>query len=495
MNPLSAARLVAIALLAASGAFAGPMAEAPAPQSQAMPIAGPVTPLSVASALQAQLQVLTPLINSPEKLVQSLDARISAASPAEALAARFLLNTLESNEALPLVESFVSRSNIPESARVNASLSALAVPYRYNPRRQSLLQSLSRLPSRIDGREPFIDADSLSQTMDALFDNSGSHPGSAASGAVAADGTAPKNMPGSWALQPSARPENEVLVRFKKTETVSFGERGKKQFPVTEHTVADVLKRHGLRLVSVDPDGAYRAAVTGNRQAAVGVKAVHRTADDAARELDGEGSVLLAVPGRPSVPAELQMLVKFRDSESVSFGESGRRQFPVTEDTVTAVLKRHHLRLLAVEDGGYYRAAVDGNRPAGIAVRGMNLTADDAARKLRDDASVLNVILAVPAPADAPIDLQLFVSFKRTEFVKYGVSGTREFPVTQDTVNDVLKRYGLRLLAVEGTRYRVVITGNRPASLGVAAKIRTAAGVAAELSKESSVLAAVPPGI
>ena len=157
MNPLRrAVRLVVFTGCLVAPAFAAVM-ERPAVEARGGLSAHPA---SIALALQTQILALTPVAGSPQLLAQTLAARLSApeATPAEQLAGRYLISSLGSANALPLVQDFILRSQVPDATAISAGLASLA-------RTVSMQQFEFKTP------QTSLDLDRLRQSLDSMFEN------------------------------------------------------------------------------------------------------------------------------------------------------------------------------------------------------------------------------------------------------------------------------------------------------------------------------------
>jgi len=427
------------AVLFAAAALAG--SHSSVPQAELGPSASVVTPAAVTMALNAQIERFAPLSADPERLAQAVDAQLfpAGAAPAERIAGQYLLGVLGSPKALPVVRRVIEKSGAPASAAISESLAAFAAPYQDKAKRQAFLETLYKLPGQLDVQAGQFDVDDVKRRFDTLFDNGRSRPARAGLSVAAYYGASREKQPEAWTLQPSG--EGEILVRFKRRQRAEVGGLPK-DLPVTEETIAAVLKRRGLRLVG-SRDGVYRAAAEDGRSPAL-----------AAEQLSKEDAVLMAAPARLEVPPADRIFVRFKGL--------------VGQNAAADLLRRRGLRIVDVQEG------VD---DVFTVVPARGKSAEQAAADLtRED----GVLLAVPAEMQVPAGKQLSVKFKPRESARVG-GVLQDFVVNDDAIVKVLRAHGLRLIAVEPDGYRVAVTGNK-----------SAAEAAEELARDGAVLSADP---
>ncbi|MBI5242016.1 MAG: hypothetical protein HY926_16200 [Elusimicrobia bacterium] len=136
---------------------------------------------------------------------------------------------------------------------------------------------------------------------------------------------------------------DQVQIAFKKSAVRSFGGINA-ETSVDESEIGKLLSDRGLRVLSIDRDGAYTVGAAG------------LAAAPTARLLQTLPAVLYAKPVKFDPPASSQLIISLREKYVVSVGGLNIEN-AVSEDDVSSLLQRHGLLLVKVLNNGAYKVA------------------------------------------------------------------------------------------------------------------------------------------
>ncbi|MBI4679219.1 MAG: hypothetical protein HY748_16715 [Elusimicrobia bacterium] len=229
-----------------------------------------------------------------------------------------------------------------------------------------------------------------------------------------------KNLNPDLRRLPAPMPPKERILRLRFNKTILADMGGiKVEAQVTDHDISKFLEDNGLRGLQKSWEGWHEVAVTGSMQA-----------DAVARDLSGRGIVLYATPVALSLPKANRLRIVFKKTTVRDFGGL-RVETAVREDEIGAFLRQKGLRVLEVDRDGVWTVGAEG------------LDTSVAAARLRWDAEVL---YATPETFEPFWSHIVVLKLRKSVIVNAG--GLRmEAAVSEDDVADVLRRYGLLVVA------------------------------------------------
>jgi hypothetical protein len=129
--------------------------------------------------------------------------------------------------------------------------------------------------------------------------------------------------------------EKQITVQFLDTVEADIEGGGVLKSAVTREDIAEVLAKHGLKVLEVVSKNTARVAVSGAKDAA-----------EVSADLEKEHIVFFATPRALNVPLERQIIVQFRNTVGVDIEGGGVARAEVTPYSIAEITAKYRLRIL-----------------------------------------------------------------------------------------------------------------------------------------------------